>query len=224
MNSKSGLGPAGQAQTKQEMAYNFLKQKIMSRQLLPGQRIVTSQIAQEIGTSGMPVREALFKLQSERLVEMTPHVGAVVSLTTPEDIVKVLEPLAVLEGYATRLALPVAPSIEKRLQAWDSKMKQALAAEQWDQFSHYNREFHFQIYGQCQNEALVESIRGLWTRLDSYLSTTSFYLIPQRARGSLSDHERIVQVLVDPESDPLELEMFARQHKLNTAKHFTGNI
>lgn len=209
------------SQTKQEMAYRFLKQQIVSGHILPGQRIVTSQIAQEIGTSGMPVREALFKLQSEKLVEMTPHVGAVVALTTSEDIVSVLEPLAVLEAYATRMALPITSGIEKQLRSLDAKMKKALAEEQWDKFSFYNREFHFLIYSQCSNPSLVETIQGLWSRLDSYLSATSFYLIPQRAKGSLSDHEQIVQMLADPATEPLQLELFAREHKLNTAKHFS---
>ncbi|MEX2540735.1 MAG: GntR family transcriptional regulator [Trueperaceae bacterium] len=221
MKRKSSNTIEAPSQTKQEMAYRFLKQKIVSRQILPGQRIVTSQIAQEIGTSGMPVREALFKLQSEKLVEMTPHVGAVVALTTSDDIVSVLEPLAVLEAYATRLALPIAPTVEKQLRNLDTKMKKALAEEHWDRFSLHNREFHFLIYAQCRNASLVETIQALWSRLDSYLSTTSFYLIPQRAQGSLSDHEQIVQMLANAATDPLEIELFAREHKLNTARYFT---
>lgn len=206
-------------QTKRELAYEHIKKKIMRGDFLPGQRIVTSQVAQEIGTSFIPVREALFKLQSENLVTITPHIGAVVALVTIEKVLRIIETLAVLEGYATRIARPTSDGIQKKLDKLQAEMVDYVAKERWDRFSQCNRDFHFTIYEACGSPPLIGSIRSLWSQLDSVLSATSFYLMPERARSSAEDHLEIIRMLRDTDVEPLDVELFAREHKMQTA-HF----
>lgn len=213
------------AQTKQDFAYQVLKERITAGILLPGQRIIVNRFAQEIGTSAIPVREALLRLEAEGLLTLTPHIGAVVSLITGETIENTLESLAVLEGYATRLAHPRAAEVLADLERYDAAMTKAMDAENWAAFSQGNRDFHFAIYDVCENDVLVNAIRSLWTQLDSYLSAAAFYLMPDRAMGSIQEHHEIMALLADPESDPAALEMAAREHKLNTARrlHVRGS-
>ena len=205
-------------QTKQDYAYQVIKERIISGSLLPGQRIVVNRLAEEVGTSAIPVREALLRLESEGLVTLTPHIGAVVSLITGETIERTLEALAVLEGYATRLALPRGTEVMDDLRRHDAAMEAAFKSEKWDAFSDSNRHFHFAIYEVCENDVLVNAIGSLWGQLDSYLSAAAFYLMPDRASGSLKEHHEIMTLISDPKSDPLRLELAAREHKLNTAK------
>ena len=205
-------------QTKQDYAYQVIKERITGGDLLPGQRIVVNRLAQDIGTSAIPVREALLRLESEGLVNLTPHIGAVVSLITGETIEKTLVSMAVLEGYATRLALPRAPEIMETLQKHDATMVKAIVDEDWDAFSSGNRSFHFSIYEVCDNDVLVNAIRSLWGQLDSYLSAAAFYLMPDRAQGSINEHHHIMELLRDPATDPLALELAAREHKIATAR------
>ncbi len=204
--------------TKQDYAYQVIKGRITAGDLLPGQRIVVNRLGHEIGTSAIPVREALLRLEAEGLVTLTPHIGAVVSLITGETIKRTLESMAVLEGYATRLALPRASEILDALKHDDAMMAAALEAEDWEAFSAGNRKFHFTIYGVCDNDILTNSIQSLWGQLDSYLSAAAFYLMPDRAQGSINEHHAIMDMLANTETDPLQLELAAREHKLNTAR------
>lgn len=204
-------------QTKQDHAYALLKESILDGTLLPGQRIVVNRFAQQIGTSAIPVREALLRLDAEGLVEITPHVGAVVTHITGEKIVTTLETLAVMEGYATRLAAGRVGPVLDELEALQARMRTAAESEDWDDFSRANRAFHFTIYSVVDNDVLVGTIEGLWSQLDSYLSAAAFFLIPDRAMGSLEEHARILHGLRDPSADLGALEDAARTHKMNTA-------
>lgn len=208
-------------ETKQDYAYRVLKEQISSGALLPGQRIIVNRVANDIGTSAIPVREALFRLESERLVTIRPHIGAIVALVTKRTVIETLENLAVLEGYATRLALPRAHEIGDALHAADADMLAAIEEEDWAAVSAHNRSFHFTIYGVCGNAILIDTITALWAQLDSFMSGDAFNLMPDRARGSVAEHEQIVRALQDPASDPMHVELLARTHKLTTVKRLT---
>jgi DNA-binding GntR family transcriptional regulator len=204
--------------TKQDRAYHFLRDAIVGGALLPGQRLLPGEIGRRLGMSGVPVREALLRLQSERLVTIEPHVGAVVALVGLREVAQTMTVLSLLEGYATRLARPHAVTLVGDLAGLNAEMGMALKRRDWDRLSHLNRAFHRRIYEVCDNDALVASIDALWTRLDGFMSATSFYLIPERAAGSVEEHARIVDMLSDPRTDPLQLELFAREHGLRTVK------
>ncbi len=212
-------------QTKQDHAYQILKRRITQGSLLPGQRIVVNRMAEEIGTSAIPVREALLRLEAEGLVDITPHVGAVVTLVTSQKIEMTLETLAVMEGYATRRAAGRAEEILPELHRLQAEMRDATGRGDWEVFSSANRRFHFAMYAAVDNKVLTKTIEDLWTQLDSYLSASAFYLMPDRALGSVEEHDRILAELAAPDIDPNALEELARTHKFNTAKRLrpTGN-
>lgn len=205
-------------QTKQDHAYRTLKDQIARGVLLPGQRIVVNRFAQQIGTSAIPVREALLRLDAEGLVDITPHVGAVVTHITGKMIEMTLETLAVMEGYATRAAADHAADVVPTLERLHEAMTRAAKREDWASFSRKNREFHFAIYEAVDNTVLTKTIEDLWSQLDSYLNAAAFYLMPDRALGSVEEHGRIIAALRAAEPDLDEIEALAREHKLNTAK------
>ena len=205
-------------QTKQDYAYHVLKDHIAQGLLLPGQRIIVNRFANEIGTSAVPVREALLRLEAEGLVTITPHVGAVVTHITGERIEMTLEALAVLEGYATRVAAARADEILPELSRHHHDMEAAARADDWDTFSSENRAFHFLIYTVVDNVVVTKAIRELWSQLDTCLSASAFYLMPDRALTSVAEHTQILAMLSDPLTDLDALEAAARVHKQNTAK------
>lgn len=208
--------------TKRDVAYEYIKSQILAGRLLPGQRIVLSQIASELDMSAVPVREALFQLSNEHLVAVTPHVGAMVAVANVDSLVRIIEPLAVLEGYATRLARSSASlaSVLAELRHKNEEMRRHVAQEDWQGVSRSNKAFHFVLYEASGNDVLLSSIRGLWERLEAHLGLWSFHLIPQRAASSVGDHDTIIEMLEDPAADELELELFAREHKLETGRRF----
>src|SRR5690606_28303287 len=158
--------------TKKDLAYDFIKRRILEKRLLPGQRITASQVAEEIGTSVLPVREALLSLEAERLVTITPYVGAVVAWVSADEVIEVINLLAVLEGYATSLAAQRQQSLAKTLPAVNQKLRAALQQAMWSWFIELNREFHFRIFEAAGNGVLLENIRVFWSQLDTMLATT----------------------------------------------------
>lgn len=211
-------------QTKQDHAYQELKARIAAGTLLPGQRIVVNRFAQEIGTSAIPVREALLRLEAEGLVTITPHVGAVVTHITSQQIEMTLETLAILEGYATRLAAPKSRDILGELERLHHEMEAAAKAGRWDTFSKGNRQFHFTIYSVVDNTALTKAIEDLWSQLDRFLSSAAFFLMPDRALGSVREHGEILSALRAPRPDLDAIEALARRHKMNTARRLRPRI
>lgn len=208
--------------TKRDKAYEYIKSEILAGRLLPGQRIVLSQVASALGVSAVPVREALFQLDNEHLVAFTPHVGAMVAIADVDSLVSIIEPLAVLEGYATRLARhsPSLPAVVEELGARNEEMRHYAIDEDWQGVGRANKAFHFVLYEACGNDVLLGNIRGLWERLEAQLGLRSFHLIPTRAMSSIGDHEAIMKMLLDPDTEDLEVELVAREHKMETSRRF----
>jgi|SRR5690554_4557722 DNA-binding GntR family transcriptional regulator len=205
--------------TKKDLAYDFIKRRILEKRLLPGQRITASQVAEEIGTSVLPVREALLSLEAEKLVTITPYVGAVVAWVAPEEIAEVISVLAVLEGYATGEAAKRASEFIDDLSAINERLRAAMRQEMWGWFIELNRDFHFKVFEASGNGQLVENIRVFWSQLDTMLAATSFHLIPNRTEDDVAEHEELVKLLQARDPDPLEVELLARRHRMRTATY-----
>jgi DNA-binding GntR family transcriptional regulator len=86
------------------VASEVIREAILDGRLAPGQRLKEEELAQELGISRTPVREALLLLQTEDLVELTPRRGATVRAYAVDDLDDVYQLRAVLEGYAARRA------------------------------------------------------------------------------------------------------------------------
>ena len=92
--------------TTQQLACQFLRTRILSGHYAGGDRINPTRIAEELGISRMPVREALRQLDAEGLVTIRPNRGAIVTVLTAADVRELFEIRAALEGMAGRLAVP----------------------------------------------------------------------------------------------------------------------
>lgn len=202
--------------TKKRAAYEYLRGRIMSGALLPGHRLIINKVATEIGMSAVPVREALLQLEADGLVQITPHVGAVISAASVDELLHVMESVSILEGYATALAHPtIAPQLP-RLRAATDAMQASHDDKDWDGFNTHNREFHEAIYSCCPNKSLVRMIHDLWDKGDSLRGRTIFFRIPTRADQSIREHLEIIDCLADPGTAPEVVEATARKHKLRT--------
>jgi len=99
-----GRGVVPMSQRTSEGVARILRTEIFSGRLKPGEPMPERLLAQQLGVSRTPVREALFTLQSEGLVELTPNRGATVRMITAQDIVRIYSLRGVLESYAAREA------------------------------------------------------------------------------------------------------------------------
>lgn len=95
--------PANQTMSAQQEAYVYLQDQIVSGALPGGSRLKPDLIAQLLGVSRMPVREALRQLDAEGYVTIRPNRGAIVKARNPSEVMELFEIRAVLEGLAVRL-------------------------------------------------------------------------------------------------------------------------
>ena len=151
--------------SKVDLVYKSIVNGIKKGDYLPGDRIVISRVARENGCSEIPVREALRRLESEKLVELVPNRGALVTRRGPDYAVKLCAVRALLEGYAMRLAAAGLPAAElERLRGLAGEMACAFEAGQFKRCAALNQQFHRALYRRCGNEVLVETIEELWSK------------------------------------------------------------
>ncbi|WP_339213711.1 GntR family transcriptional regulator [Ornithinibacillus sp. FSL M8-0202] len=205
-------------ENKQQKVYRIIKGRIIEREYVPGQRIVIDQIAKELETSSIPVREAIRQLEAERLVVYKRNVGPVVAEVNESDYLDTVRVLALLEGYAASLAARNFPQ-EKlvQLKQLNEQMEEALEDFDIIQFSKRNATFHRIICEQCGNTYLLETIQHTWNRIDSIRGTGST-LYSKRVKESIEEHKEIINLLEAGDGD--QLEVVAREHKIKTALNF----
>ena len=204
---------------KTQHAYNVIKARILDGTYAPGQRIILDQIAKEVGSSTIPVREAIRQLEADQLIEYRPNSGAVVQMINETAYVETLQLLAVLEGFATSLSAPcLTPEVIDQLKNINEEMKDCLAQYDLEHLGKLNRQFHLTIFEMCPNKSLVTLIKQTTDRMDT-VRYSGFTIFPKRAVYSVQEHDQLIELLINKAS-PSKIEAFARQHKLNTLKAF----
>lgn len=201
--------------SKTQYAYEYISTKILDGDFVPGQRIIIDQIAKEIGTSTIPIREAIRNLESDGLIEYKAYSGAVVSAINETEYIEILSVISVLEGYASALsARKLTEKNLNELMKLNEQMHQALKQFEFEKFNQFNRKFHTIIFEKCGNNFLLDEIERTQQRLDR-IRRSIFTLLPERARQSIEEHQLIIQLF--KENAPLsKIEEEVRQHRINT--------
>ena len=151
--------------SKVDLVYRSIVNGIKKGNYLPGDRIVISRVARENGCSEIPVREALRRLESEKLVELLPNRGAVVSRVSKSFLRQLFAVKAILEGGAVRLvADTITPAQCEKLRALAREMVAAFEAGNLKQCSALNHKFHITLYRATGNDVLVSYIDELWNK------------------------------------------------------------
>lgn len=207
------------AASKSQLAYGWLRERIISHRFSPGYRLVLSQIAAELGISTVPVREAIRRLQAEGLVTFEKNIGAQVALVDEDEYVTTMQTLAVVEGAATGLAAPLLDAGDlARARAVNQRMRDSLEHFDPHRFTELNEDFHTVLFTRCPNDQIVDLVRRGWSRL-RMLRDSTFSFVPGRAVDSVAEHDQIVE-LVESGADPMEIEIMARRHRTATLEAF----
>ena len=150
-----------------EQVKEILLERILRGELEPGERLVETRLARELGTSQAPVREALRDLELLRLVESVPFRGARVRAVDDSELLLVFPVRAVLEELA---ASEAARKADRDLGALDSElqsMREAAAADDWRTQIAHDVAFHRTMVQMAGNEPLLQS----WLILGVEVST-----------------------------------------------------
>jgi DNA-binding GntR family transcriptional regulator len=142
-----------------DMAYSVLRQAILQGVLAPGQHLRQDALAETLGVSRIPVRSALLQLESDGLIKLRPHRGAVVSMLTPERVREIYDIRIVLESHALRKA--IATMTPERLVRLGELARALDQEEPGDNFVEARISFYSELYDQAGNPLLVDLIERL---------------------------------------------------------------
>jgi DNA-binding GntR family transcriptional regulator len=182
------------AMTKTSLVYSDLRNRIMSGEYRPGQRLVIRRIAERHDVSDIPVREALRLLEKDNLICYLPFGSAFVREASDEEIYEVFFIRGLLEGAATQLCVNFVTEITlRKLDNLCKKMEQCARSNDVEQYSNLNREFHRAIFRALPFTKLTTQIEDLWQSY-GWLQLT-FRFKPGRMGESNAEHRRIVDAL-----------------------------
>ncbi|WP_432831024.1 GntR family transcriptional regulator [Dactylosporangium sp. CA-092794] len=192
--------------TKGEAAYLYLREAILDGRLRPGQRVTLATLAQDMGMSQMPVREALKQLAREGLVVVTPHTETLIAPFELGDVQNIFAVKANLESLAARLAAGrVTPTLLAALGDLHAEMGGAMAVEDYETFARCNRRFHEEIFEAAGNPHLHRLLEEVWAQ--SFRFRAGYRIIPGRAAKAYDEHEVLILALRAGNADLAEVAM-----------------
>ena len=145
-----------------DVVFHTLRQAILRGELKPGERLMEIHLAQKLGVSRTPVREAMRKLELEGLVRMIPRKGAVVAEITISDLEDVLEVRMALEELAVKLACKMlTPEQIEEIGSLADEFEQTLYGEDVGACAQADMRFHEAIYEATGNGRLVQILNNL---------------------------------------------------------------
>lgn len=166
-----------------------LREAITSATLRPGERLQQEELAQRLGVSRMPIREALRRLEAEGLVVMQPYRGAVVAGLSARELREIYEIRMALETLALELGVPHFDAA--RLGALEAILRRMDAERDADGWLVLNAEFHSALYAAAERGLLLEHIGNLRNKSDRYLRL--FASRRDRTRQAQQEHWGILE-------------------------------
>jgi DNA-binding GntR family transcriptional regulator len=152
-----------------DQVYAVLHEAIISGELPAGSRLRVRDLAEQVGTSVMPVREAIRRLEEAGLAEREPHKGAVVKGLTLEELVHVYDVRRLLEGEAARLGTEQITADDcERMQAEYDLMVTAISERRVVDYLDHDEALLTILYTASGNPVLVNMIRTLWQHCRAY--------------------------------------------------------
>jgi len=205
--------------SKSERAYQHLHDRIVHHEYTPGYRLVLGTIAEELGMSVVPVREAIRRLEAEGYVTFERNVGARVAVADETEYVFTMQTLGLVEGAAIAMAAPLLTAEEiAHARRINDQMRQLLDHFDPHEFTRLNQRFHTILFERCPNPHVLDLVHRGWRRLPGVRDST-FTFIPERAGHSVDEHDALL-ALIEDGRDPLQIELAARNHRLRTLDQF----
>ena len=163
------LAPVTQPSLLTDRVFDTIHAAIMSGELPAGTQLKVRDLAQQVGTSVMPVREAIRRLEESGLAVREPHKGAVVKSLTMDELVQIYEVRILLEAEAARLGAAAITDDDCRV-LLDLRDRLHRAVDEGSVLDtlEYDEKLLGVLYAASGNGVLVEAIRGLWQRCRAY--------------------------------------------------------
>ncbi len=202
-----------------ERIYDALKEKILQSELAPGTALTICSVAQHLGVSVTPVRDALRRLQTEGLVQMQGRGETTVARLEPGEIDDILDLRLALELHATRRGVTRMSGAElKRLEELLTAAVRTFQGDTYHDYSSASRldqQFHSALVGAAGNERLTAMYETLGARVQIarvYYTTTQ-----RRPRATYEEHRDILEAY--RQRDPAAAAAAVESHIAHTRQH-----
>ncbi|MGC9259475.1 MAG: GntR family transcriptional regulator [Phycisphaerae bacterium] len=163
--------PASTYRNSCDYVFDALRLTILAGRVAAGAALRQEDLARQLGTSRMPVREALLRLIGEGLVEAIPHRGVFVAALSMTEIEDIYDMRAVLEPLAVKLAVPHLDNVRRRSIRF--ALEEADDASQPATFGRNNTQLHMALHAACGRRRLLRTIETLLEASDRYQRVAS---------------------------------------------------
>lgn len=222
--AKVNLTPVGQEVALKDKVFDALRQAIVAMDIYAvneAPRLDERKLAEDLGVSRTPVREALSRLEQEGLVTNLPRRGSFVVRKSKTEIIEIIQVWAAVESMAARLATQHAS--EKNMLAFEQKtlnyqsgsQNGAQNGAQIDEYSENNIRFHQDIIELSGNVYLIDTAKRSFFHMHAIRASTIRH--PDRTIQSVIDHSKIIEAIT--QRNTTLAESLVRDHALSLAEH-----
>ena len=177
-----------------DVVFNTLRSAIITGKLSPGERLMEIKLADELGVSRTPVREALRKLEREGLVITTARKGAQVAPINERDLKEVLEVRKSLESLACQIASQkITPQQVEELKAMNGSIEKAIADNDTETITQLDIDFHEVIYQITENRRLIDILHQLKEHILRY--RLQYIKDMKNKKNIVEEHKKIINAL-----------------------------
>jgi DNA-binding GntR family transcriptional regulator len=183
-----------------DRVYAYVKQAVLDRTYAGGTLLVEGELADAVGVSRTPVREALLRLEAEGLLKLYPKKGALVLPVSAQEIADVVETRLLVERHAMRKVIPAPDGLLRQLQTLLDEQRACSSRGDLLGASAADRAFHHAIVAQAGNrilEQLYDQLRDRQLRMGVEVMRAR----PERVRSNLTDHAAILDALRSGDRD-----------------------
>jgi DNA-binding GntR family transcriptional regulator len=216
----SAAGSAGSpARSSAQRAYEQVKRAILSQDYAGGTLLTEGELADRIGVSRTPIREALLRLEAEGLVQLYPKKGALVRPVSNREVQDVFEARDLVEGFAAGRAWPMRELLVERLTPLLEDMRAHRAAGDAPALVAADRAFHATILAATGNEILVALYDSLRDR-QMRMGVAAMLAAPDRMDLAVDEHAALLAALQGDDAEAFQALVHA--HVASAAGHLRG--
>lgn len=198
-----------------EIVFETIRNAIISGDIKPGERLMEVQMAEALGVSRTPVREAIRKLELEGLVIMLPRKGAYIADLSVKDLTEVMEIRASLEGLAAGLASVRIDQAEiEELEIKALKFHKSIENDDVEELINMDLEFHDAIFRASRNERLIQLNNNLREQVQRFREI--YHKKVNKSKETSKEHYEMVEAISRGDLD--KAEKLARKHIENAEK------
>ncbi|MFJ6630998.1 GntR family transcriptional regulator [Streptomyces sp. NPDC091376] len=183
-----------------DRVYAHIKQAVLDRRYEGGTLLTEGELAEAVGVSRTPVREALLKLEMEGLLKLYPKKGALVLAVSAQEIADVVETRLLVEEFAVRRAVPAPPRLIVRLEELLEEQRRRAESGDLAEVAITDRSFHAEIVRHAGNEILSRLYDQLRDR-QLRMGVAVMHSHPDRIAKNVTEHAEILEAIRDGDTE-----------------------